>query len=63
MTSITVNLISKVDKNVVKLMVITQSLIVKTVILQGRLLCYFEKSMLIVRKFTILTLTHGLRYN
>ena len=63
MTSITVNLISKVDKNVVKLMVITQSLIVKTVILQGRLLCYFEKSMLIVRKFTILTLTHGLHYN
>ena len=42
MTSITVNLISKVDRNVVKLMVITQSLIVKTVILQGRLLCYFE---------------------
>ena len=34
MTSITVNLILKVDKNVVKLMVITQSLIVKTVILQ-----------------------------
>ena len=63
MTSITVNLILKVDRNVVKLMVITQSLIVKTVILQGRLLCYFEKSMLIVRKFTILTPTHGLCYN